>query len=76
VATEIRMPSLGVGMTEGKLVEWFVVDGATVEAGAPIYSLETDKTVQDIECPVSGTLKIVAAAGDTYDVDTLVGYIE
>jgi pyruvate/2-oxoglutarate dehydrogenase complex dihydrolipoamide acyltransferase (E2) component len=61
--------------TEGILAEWLVDDGAMVEVGQPIYSLETDKSVQEIEAPESGRLSQKVVAGETYAVGTLIGEI-
>jgi pyruvate/2-oxoglutarate dehydrogenase complex dihydrolipoamide acyltransferase (E2) component len=61
--------------TEGTLSEWLVDDGAMVNEGDPIYSLETDKSVQDIEAPESGKLVQKVAAGETYAVGTEIGEI-
>ncbi len=61
--------------TEGTLAEWLVEDGAIVEEGQVIYSLETDKSVQDIEAPAAGKLTQKVAAGETYDVGTEIGEI-
>lgn len=72
----IKIPKLGVSMTEAVLVEWLVADGTKVEVGTPIYSVETDKSVQEVESPVAGTLQIVAEAGGTFDVGHLVAKIE
>ncbi|MBV9512326.1 MAG: biotin/lipoyl-binding protein [Caulobacteraceae bacterium] len=63
-------------MTEGKLVEWLAADGAAVQEGDIIYSLETDKTTNEIEAPASGVLRIAAATDETYDVGALIGHIE
>ena len=71
----LTIPKLQMSTTEGTLAEWLVEDGATVEAGQPIYTLETDKSTQDIEAPESGTLKQKAAAGETYPVGTEIGEI-
>jgi pyruvate/2-oxoglutarate dehydrogenase complex dihydrolipoamide acyltransferase (E2) component len=76
MSTELRLPKLGMSMTEGSLTEWLVAEGAPVEAGAFIYALETDKTVQEIEAPVSGVLRILEPAGETYEVGHLVGVID
>jgi pyruvate/2-oxoglutarate dehydrogenase complex dihydrolipoamide acyltransferase (E2) component len=46
-----------------------------VEAGQPIYALETDKSVQEIEAPESGKLIQKVAAGETYPVGTEIGEI-
>lgn len=73
--TELTMPKLGMSMTEGELTEWLVADGAQVTEGQPIYSVESDKSTQEIEAPASGTLRQVAAAGETYEVGTKLGEI-
>jgi len=75
MATELTIPKLQMSTTEGTLAEWLVDNGATVEAGQPIYALETDKSVQEIEAPEGGTLTQKAAAGETYPVGTVIGEI-
>jgi pyruvate/2-oxoglutarate dehydrogenase complex dihydrolipoamide acyltransferase (E2) component len=76
MTVQIFLPQLGFSMDEGKLVEWLVEDGAAVTEGAPIYTLEGDKAVQEIEAPASGRLRVVAAADATYPVGALLGEIE
>jgi pyruvate/2-oxoglutarate dehydrogenase complex dihydrolipoamide acyltransferase (E2) component len=46
-----------------------------VEQGQPLYSLESDKSVNEIEAPASGILRIKAAAQETYKVGTELGEI-
>ena len=75
MSTEIRIPSIGFSTQEGTLTEWLVADGEKVEVGQPLYSLELDKSVQEIESPANGTLKIIAAAGEVYDIGALIGEI-
>jgi pyruvate/2-oxoglutarate dehydrogenase complex dihydrolipoamide acyltransferase (E2) component len=73
---EIRMPKLGVAMTEGFLVTWLVADGAEVTAGTPIYSVETEKVESDVEAPLTGRLSHVIPAGTSCPVGTVVAQIE
>jgi pyruvate/2-oxoglutarate dehydrogenase complex dihydrolipoamide acyltransferase (E2) component len=73
--TEVLLPKLGFSMNEGELVEWLVADGGQAIAGEPLYSLESDKSTQEIEAPVSGTLKILKPVGETYVVGTVLGEI-
>lgn len=75
MSTTLTIPKLQMSTTEGTLAEWLVADGALVEEGQPIYSFETDKSVQDIEAPVAGRLTQKAQAGETYDVGTEIGEI-
>jgi pyruvate/2-oxoglutarate dehydrogenase complex dihydrolipoamide acyltransferase (E2) component len=67
---------LSMGMTEGILYEWLVADGAAVQEGTQIYSIESDKSIQEVEAPASGVLRIVAKIGETYPVGELIGTIE
>ncbi|MNR65091.1 Dihydrolipoyllysine-residue acetyltransferase component of pyruvate dehydrogenase complex [compost metagenome] len=62
-------------MNEGTISEWLVADGGTVEEGQILYALESDKSIQEIEAPASGTLKVIAQAGETYEVGTLLAEI-
>jgi pyruvate/2-oxoglutarate dehydrogenase complex dihydrolipoamide acyltransferase (E2) component len=71
----LTIPKLQMSTTEGTLADWLVDDGAIVEEGQPIYSLETDKVVQDIAAPASGKLTQKVAAGETYPVGTEIGEI-
>jgi hypothetical protein len=48
--------------------EWLRVDGGEVKQGRALYSLESDKSVREIEAPASGTLRILAPPGQTYRV--------
>jgi pyruvate/2-oxoglutarate dehydrogenase complex dihydrolipoamide acyltransferase (E2) component len=72
---EIRIPKLGVTMTEGTLQQWLVDDGATVGVGQPLYILETDKVETEIESPASGVVRLLGIQGSTYDVAELIAEI-
>ncbi|MGH6744972.1 biotin-dependent enzyme [Novosphingobium sp. PhB57] len=76
MAVEILLPKIGFSMQEGQVAEWLVGDGAAVTEGEPLFSLEADKSTNEVEAPASGTLRIVAAVGETYEVGTVLGYIE
>jgi pyruvate/2-oxoglutarate dehydrogenase complex dihydrolipoamide acyltransferase (E2) component len=76
MGTEILLPKLGFAMNEGKLTEWLVADGGAVEIGQPLFSLESEKSVQEVESPATGTLTILKPVDETYDVGTVLGVIE
>lgn len=76
MTTQILLPKLGFSMSEGAIAEWLVEDGAVVTAGQPLFSLESDKSVQEIESPASGKLRILAQPKETYAVGTVLGEIE
>jgi pyruvate/2-oxoglutarate dehydrogenase complex dihydrolipoamide acyltransferase (E2) component len=73
--TQLTIPKLQMSTTEGTLAEWLVDDGEVVEEGQPIYCLETDKSVQEIEAPAAGRLTQKVPAGETYPVGTEIGEI-
>ena len=76
MATEIIFPKIGFSMTEGILSEWMAEDGATVAEGDVLYSVETDKSINEVEAPASGVLRIVGQTGETYEVGAIIGAIE
>ena len=75
MTTQLTIPRLEMSMTEGVLAEWLVADGAQVKEGDVIYSIETGKSIQEIQAPASGRLTQKAQAGETYDVGTEIGEI-
>jgi pyruvate/2-oxoglutarate dehydrogenase complex dihydrolipoamide acyltransferase (E2) component len=72
---DILLPKLGFSVNEANLVEWMVADGATVAKGDPLYALESEKSVQEIDAPADGVLKILKPAGEVYEVGTVIGEI-
>jgi pyruvate/2-oxoglutarate dehydrogenase complex dihydrolipoamide acyltransferase (E2) component len=75
MTTQVLLPKIGFSMNEGVLSQWLVADGAEIAAGQPLYELESEKSVQEIEAPASGTLKIIAQIGETYQVGTVLAEI-
>ena len=76
MAVEVVLPKLGFSMIEGQIAEWLAADGAQVTEGDPLFLLEADKSTNEVEAPASGILRIEAEAGETYEVGTVIGYIE
>lgn len=76
MATEIILPKIGFSMTSGTLAEWLIKDGAPVSAGAPLFSLESDKSITEVEAPASGVLRVLKPVGEAYPVGTVIGLIE
>ncbi|MET0179736.1 MAG: biotin/lipoyl-containing protein [Novosphingobium sp.] len=76
MATQILLPKIGFSMTEAQVAEWLAQDGDQVTEGQPLYLLEADKSTNEVEAPATGTLRIVAQTGETYEVGTVLGSIE
>jgi pyruvate/2-oxoglutarate dehydrogenase complex dihydrolipoamide acyltransferase (E2) component len=76
MATEVRIPKLGVAVEEGQITDWLCEDGDVVEAGQPLYELATDKTDVEVESPASGRITIIGEIDQEYPVGTLIATIE
>ena len=74
--TKILLPKLGFSVTEATLAEWFVKDGDHVEEGKPLFSVESDKSVQEVAAPTSGVLSINKEAGEVYEIGTVLGELK
>lgn len=75
MAFQVTIPKIGFSMNEGELAEWLVEDGAHVKEGDPLYSLEAEKSTNEVESPATGTLRIIGQVGETYEVGTVVAEI-
>ena len=51
---EFKFPDVGEGITEGKLVSWYVKVGDEIKTDETVCSVETDKSIIEIPSPVSG----------------------
>lgn len=52
----VRIPQIGEGLQEARLVAVLKQPGEKVRRDEPIYQMETDKAVMDVESPYEGTL--------------------
>lgn len=67
--TLVKMPKWGLTMTAGTVTGWLRDEGAEIEEGDPLLTVETEKAVNDVEAPAAGVLcKIVAATGSEVPV--------
>lgn len=74
---ELTMPKLRPEMKNGVLCAWLKEEGDTVAAGEPLYEIETDKVVNQIEATESGVLKKqLFEEGDTVNVEAPVAILE
>lgn len=59
------IPQIGEGLQEARLVAVLKQPGEFVKRDEPIYQMETDKAVMDVESPYEGTLVSWSAEVDT-----------
>ena len=69
MATDVKLPELGEGVTEGELVKWLVKPGDSVKADQAIAEVLTDKATVEVPSPVAGVVKdLKFKAGDVVKV--------
>ena len=74
---KINMPKLAPEMESGVLCAWLKEEGESVAAGEPLFEIETNKVVNQVEATTSGVLKKqLVEEGDTVRVDTAVEVVE
>lgn len=71
MSTHYLMPSLGSGMTSGRVIEWYVTPGQSIRRGDVIGLVDTDKGAIEIEVWEDAEVaEILVPPGTTADVGT------
>ena len=74
--TVVKMPKWGLTMTSGTVTGWLRDEGDEVSEGDPLFTVETEKAVNDVEAPADGVLlKIVVPTGDEAAVSAPIAVI-
>lgn len=72
----VTMPKWGIEMQEGTVTAWQFELGRHVDKGDALLDVETEKIVNSVESPASGTLRrVLAKTGDTLPVGALVAVL-
>ncbi len=70
------MPKFGLTMREGTIQRFFKAAGERVNAGEPLYEVETEKVLYQVDAPASGTLAIAMFdEGATVECGTAIAVI-
>ncbi len=76
MSTPIIMPKFGQMTEESAIVEWRKKEGDKVAQGDILFTVETDKSVMEVEAFEAGTLlKIVVPPGVNVPVQSVVGFL-
>ncbi len=73
MATDVKLPELGEGVTEGELVKWMVKPGDQVKADQTVAEIMTDKATVEVPSPVAGTVKeLLFKPGQVIKVESVI----
>ena len=74
---EIKMPKLGLTMTEGTLTRWLVQARQAVRQGELLFEFESDKSTMEYEAPTAGVVSSqLVAEGTTVACGTPVALMQ
>jgi pyruvate dehydrogenase E2 component (dihydrolipoamide acetyltransferase) len=76
MATELKVPKLGMDMEEASILRWLVEEGAQVEKGEPVLEIDTDKVSYEIEANADGVIRgLRGEEGETVPVGATLAFI-
>jgi len=76
MATELKVPKLGMDMEEANILRWLVDEGAAVEKGDPVIEIDTDKVSYEIEANADGVIRgLRGEEGETVPVGATLAFI-
>ena len=76
MATELKVPKLGMDMEEANILRWIVEEGAEVEKGEPVLEIDTDKVSYEVEANADGVIQgLRGEEGETVPVGAILAYI-
>src|SRR5829696_6232481 len=73
---QVKVPSPGESVTEGRIAKWYAADGAAVKVDDPLFELESDKAAQTVTAQAAGVLRVKVKEGETVAIGAVVGEID
>ncbi len=75
MATEIKIPRVGMAVADATLIEWIIKEGDWVEVRQVVVVIETEKVRSDVESPAAGFLHILLKDGETAPAGKIIGLL-
>ena len=73
--TDIKVPNAGESITSAVISTWHKPDGAAVQPGDVLVTIDTDKVSTELAAEAAGILKIGAQAGEEVKIGAVIGQI-
>ena len=75
MATDIKIPRVGMAVADATIIEWPFKEGDRVEERQIVVVIETEKVRTDVESTVSGFLHIIMNEGETAPAGQVIGML-
>ena len=75
MATEIKIPRIGMAVADATLIEWQCKEGEQVKESQVVAIIETEKVRSDVESPTAGLLHILLKEGETAPPGKAIGML-
>ena len=75
MATEIKIPRIGMAVADATIIEWQSKEGEQVEERQVVAVIETEKVRSDVESPGTGFLHILLKEGETAPAGKVIGML-
>ncbi|MBA2433047.1 MAG: 2-oxoglutarate dehydrogenase complex dihydrolipoyllysine-residue succinyltransferase [Chthoniobacterales bacterium] len=76
MSIEVKIPAVGESISSGIVSVWHKKSGERVNAGEPLFTLETDKVSTEIVAEQAGVLNTIAAEGQEVKIGEIVATID
>ena len=76
MSIEVKIPAVGESISSGIVSVWHKKSGQRVNAGEPLFTLETDKVSTEIVAEKAGVLKTLADEGQEVKIGEVVATID
>ena len=75
MATEIKIPRVGMAVADATIIEWQFKEGDQVEERQVVVVIETEKVRTDVESPVTGFLHIMLNESEAAAAGQVIGML-
>src|SRR3979411_1141293 len=76
MSIEVKIPAVGESITSGVVSVWHKKSGDFVNAGEPLFTLETDKVSTEITAEKAGLLETIVNEGQEVKIGEVVAMID